>query len=164
MSEQRHGSKVLIVDDQLHDIGWLIRLLRRKGYTVELESNEMAAREHLKKIAAEIESGATEYVLAIFDIMVAIKDLMDLEGFGEEFYRDSKDSGIRLCEFARNGLRISEEHLPIVCLSVREDKELKDRLGVLRVRLFNRSATAQSEYSIRDFINDNLPTTSSPIG
>ena len=85
MSDAR---RVLIVDDQIGDIGWAIDLLRHHGYAVDIETNEVSARRRLK----EMSRSEVSYALAIFDIMVATRDMEDLVDIDEQFLEESRDS------------------------------------------------------------------------
>jgi CheY-like chemotaxis protein len=140
---------VLIVDDQIGDIGWLIDLIQSRGYDVVLAANEKAARGQLD----EVKQGKASYVLAIVDVMVAIADLMDLVALDDKFFQKSKDTGIRLCRYARQELGLLAEELPIVSISVREDQEVKKAMNDLGIQLFNRGP----EEGIREYVEKHLP-------
>ena len=146
------AARVLIVDDQVGDIRWLIDLVQSRGYGVDLATNEAAAQKKLNTV----KGGQATYALAIIDIMVAVKDLMDLLTLDDKFFEASKDTGIRLCRYAREDLDLSVEVLPIVCISVRDDPDVKKALRELGIRLFNRAPYGQEE-SIREFVEKHLP-------
>lgn len=143
---------VLIVDDQIGDIGWLIDLIQSLGYLMVLATNEEAARKHLQ----EVKQGKASYALAVVDVMVAIKDLVDLMSLDDKFFEDSRDTGIRLCRYARRELGLSPKELPIVCITVRDDQEVRTAMKDLGIRLFNRAPYGQED-SIRDYVEANLP-------
>lgn len=147
-----HRSSVLIIDDQVGDIGWLIDLIQNRGYVVVLATNEEAAHKQLDRV----KRGHTSYALVIIDIMVAVKDLMDLMTLDERFFDNSRDTGIRLCKYARHELGLSPEDLPIICISVRDDNNVKEEMNVLGIRLFNRVPYGPEE-SIREFVEAHLP-------
>lgn len=143
---------VLIVDDQIGDIGWLIDLIQGRGYVIALATNEAAARKQL----LGVKQGKSSYALAVVDIMVAVMDLMDLMALDEKFFEDSRDTGIRLCRYARQELGLSAQQLPIVCITVRDDQEVRAAMSELGIRLFNRAPYGEEE-SIREWIEENLP-------
>lgn len=146
------GGKVLIVDDQIGDIRWVIDLLSHYRYSVDVETNEEAARRRLDMVSRS----EVSYVLAIIDIMVATRDMEDLVEIDEEFLEESKDTGVRLCEYARKNLQIPPSKLPIVCFSARDDDpELRHALSKLRIPLFSRTPQSVGE-SLRDYIDKNL--------
>ncbi|MCP4549177.1 MAG: hypothetical protein GY835_22215 [bacterium] len=143
---------MLIVDDQVGDIAWLIDFVKARGYPVDLATNENAARKLLKAVA----DGKKSYALAIVDVMMAITDMMSLINLNDKFLQDSRDTGIRLCRYARRELGIPESKLRIVCLTVREDSEVKAAMDELKIRLFNRAPDSEEE-SIEAFIGKCLP-------
>lgn len=149
MSETK---RVFIVDDRIGDLAWLLDLIRGRGYEVILTTNEQAARKRLQAV----QKGEESYVLAIVDVMVATHDLLELVALDEKFFKDSRNTGIRLCEYARKELGISPEVLPIVCLTAREDEAVKTAMHELGIRLFHRAPPSPEE-SIRGFIEERLP-------
>ncbi|MCP4545533.1 MAG: response regulator [bacterium] len=144
-------NRVLVVEDQAGDIKWLFDIITFRGYEVDLATNEEAAR----KLLLAVKKGKKGYALAIFDVMVAIKDIMELVDVDDRFYKESRNTGVRLCEYARRELRISYEKLPIVCLSARDDQELKRALANLGIKLFDRIPKSGSA-SIREYLEKNL--------
>jgi hypothetical protein len=90
------------------------------------------------------------------DIMVATHDLLDLVALDEQFFENSRNTGIRLCDYARRSLGISPEVLPIVCLTAREDEEVEAAMRQRDILLFHRAPNSPKE-SIRGFIEDRLP-------
>ena len=143
---------VLLIDDQAGDVDWLVDLISSRGYSVDLATHEEAGRERL----LAMKQGKVRYELAIIDVMVAVKDLMALEKLGEEFFLDSKDSGIRLCRYARDELGLTKDRLPIACHSVRDDRDLLESLKPLDVEHFARIPENPSE-GIRRFVQERLP-------
>lgn len=140
---------VLIVDDNIGAISWLIEFLEWRGYNVDVVSNEEAARTKLEAV----QEGKQAYELAIVDIMVSIKDIMDVPDFDDEFYEASMDTGLRLCRYAREGLGILEEQLPIVCISARyDDEDLRKNLEHIGISIYSRSGG-----EIREFLKKSLP-------
>ena len=146
---------VLIVDDQVGDLAWLIDLIRNRGYNIVVATNEEAANERLQAVKSRAES----YVLAIVDVMIAVKDLFSLISLDNQFFEDSRDTGIRLCRFARHELGITRNQLPIVCLTVRDDDEVRNSMRDLEIPLFNRAPGSAAD-SIRGYIERNLPAQS----
>lgn len=144
--------RVLIVDDQVGDLTWLLDVIRRGGCDVVLATNEDAARQRL----LAVREGNESYTFAIVDVMVAVKDLQDLIALDEQFFEDSRDTGIRLCRYARQELGLSAKELPIACLTVREDQEVKDAMAELGIPLYNRVPSSSSE-GIRGFVEKHLP-------
>lgn len=146
------NNRIFLVEDNIGDTTWLIDLLESRGYVIDDESNEKSAKQRLDAI----KKGDESYVLAIFDVMVATMDFMDLVDFDDTFVERSQNTGIRLCEYARKELRIAREELPIVCLSARDDKELKDALKSLNIPLFSRTPQRPEE-GLRAYIKKKLP-------
>jgi CheY-like chemotaxis protein len=144
--------RVLIVDDQVGDITWLIDLIQDRGYVVVVATNEEAARKQLEAVR----QGQASYALAIIDVMVAVKDLMDLATLDDDTFEVSRDTGIRLCKYARRDLGLSERDLLIACLTVRDDNDVKAAMRDLGIPLFNR-APYGPEDSIGDFVEAHLP-------
>ncbi|HSS48567.1 MAG TPA: response regulator [Thermoanaerobaculia bacterium] len=147
-------ARVLIVEDQVGDLYWLLDLIRSRGYEVVVATNEAAARERLRAV----KEGTDSFRLAIVDVMVAIKDLKDLSNLDEQFFEDSRQTGIRLCHLARDKdqLGLTFEQLPIVCLTVRDDEEVREAMKTLGIPLYNKAPHTPSE-SIREFIEVQLP-------
>jgi len=123
--------EVLIVDDQAGDILWLFDWIRRRGYRIVLATNELAARKLLQEFAA----GQRSFVLGLFDVMVAARDVFDLEGpeMDATFFQASRSTGVRLCQFVRHTLLVPATRLPLVCYSVRNDEDLLVSLKSLGV-------------------------------
>jgi CheY-like chemotaxis protein len=159
---ERH--KVFIVDDQAGEIRSLIRRIKSRGYEVELATNERDARAGLSQIAAD----PRPYAAGIFDIMVAIVDLETLLQMGDEvdlakeILEPSTDTGIRLCQYAREDLQLDEKTFPIAALSVRDDTELRQALQAFGVTLYERGAEDHSERSIMRFVKHHLPQRGAP--
>lgn len=147
--------EVLIVDDQVGDLLWLLDVIQSRGYKVLLATNEAAARERL----LAVKEGKETYVAAIIDVMVAVKDLLDLMDLDDHFFEESRNTGIRLCQYAREDLQIPDKELPIACLTVRDDLEVKEAMRKLAIPLYNRAPQSPSE-SIRGFVDSYLP----PLG
>lgn len=145
-------SKVLVVEDQIGAMRPTLDFIESKGYSVILATNEEAAKRRLDEISEKKAS----YALAIFDVMVSVKDFMDVVDLDDNFYEASRDTGIRLCQYARRQLRIPADELPIVCLSGRDDQELKDAMKSLDIPLFNRTPSTPEE-SLRNYIKEHLP-------
>lgn len=146
---------VLIVDDQVGDLVWLIDLIQNRGYEIVFATNEEAAAERVRAVKNRTEF----YVLAIVDVMIAIKDLSKLTSLSHEFFENSRDTGIRLCRLARRELGISRGQLPIVCLTVRDDEEVRNSMRELEIPLFNRAPGSATD-SIRGYIERHLPSQS----
>ena len=152
-SEPSDSEQILLVDDHIGDVTWLVDFLEHHGYEVVQVTNEKDAREKLE----EVEKGQATYVLAIIDIMVSIRDIMDLVDLDEKFYEESRETGIRLCAYAREELKIKPEVLPIVCISARSDhEEIQKPLRQLGIRLFSRVPQSREE-SIREYLKEKLP-------
>ncbi len=157
MSERR---KVFIVDDQAGEIRSLIRRIKNRGYDLMLATNEREAERMLQEVADHPSS----FVAAIFDVMVATVDFATLLEMDDSVDLESKvlepsvDTGLRLCRYARERLRIAEADLPIAALSVRTDDELREALGQLGVPLYDRTQIdAEDERSIMRFVEQHLP-------
>ena len=145
--------RVLLVDDHIGDITWLVDLLESRGYEVDNVTDEETARGRLEAV----KEGRASYALAVIDIMVSIQDIRKLAALDEEFFRESKRTGIRLCELARRRLRLSESDLPIVCISARSDhEEIIKPLDELGVRVFSRVPQSRED-SIRGYLEQKLP-------
>lgn len=149
MSETR---RVLVVDDQLGDIQWVIDLLEYHGFAVDVESNEVAARRRLERV----KESTLSYALAIFDIMLGTQNMEELVVIDPEILDDSKDTGVRLCQYARKELQIPSSTLPIVCISARDDDpELRYALRKLNIPLLSRTPQSVGE-SLRQYIEEHL--------
>lgn len=144
--------KVLLIDDHVGDISWLIDFLEARGYQVDQETNEVDARAKLESV----KEGESAYNLAIIDIMVSIMDIMDLVDLDDDYFEKSRETGLRLCRYARKELGISEVQLPIVCISAATDREeIQKGLEELGVPLYSRVPQAP-ENSIRNFLEQHL--------
>lgn len=143
---------VLLVDDHPDDIGWVFDLLEKRGYNVDTATNEEAAKGLLKAVKSEQKN----YALAIVDVMVSVKDIMDLVELTDDYFELSRQTGVRLCRYAREELGIGPDKLPIVCISARDSDEVRTPLRALGVPLYNRMAPSREE-SIREYIRENLP-------
>lgn len=142
---------VLVVDDQIGDLFWLLNLIRNRGHDVVVATNERAARDRLRAV----KEGSEAYTLAIIDVMVAVEDLMELVTLDDRFFEDSRNTGIRLCNYARNELHLSNDDLTIACLTVRDDDQVRQAMQGLGIPLFNRAPYSASD-SIRGFIETKL--------
>lgn len=149
---QKTCNHVLVVDDQLSEILGLLDEIRRRGYKPVVVTNKMSAEKKLRAVGEK----KSCYAAAIIDVMVAIADLLDLEGLDEQFFTDSRDSGIELCRLARQELHLSADELPIACLTVRDDDEVKAAMEELDIPRYHRIPQS-SEESIFDFIQQYLP-------
>lgn len=147
------SATVFIVDDQVGDIEWLIDRIRDRGYEVVLATNERAARRCLEAVQRE----EVSYALAIVDVMVAAMDLTELMELDDDFFVESRDTGIRLCRYARQELGISAEQLPIVSLTVRDDEEVQNAMEELGIPLFNREPGGGPTGSLDEYLEENLP-------
>ncbi len=143
--------RVLIVDDQMGDLLWLLDLIQNRGYDAVIATNEEAAQERFRAIKA----GTETYALAVVDVMVAVKDLTRIVALNDQFFENSRNTGIRLCQLARNGLGITAEQLPIACLTAREDDEVRNVMRELDIPLFHRAEYSSSR-SIRGFVEVTL--------
>lgn len=152
------NNRILLVEDRIGDIKWLIEYLEKRGYEIDQVVNERAARLKLDELQKALTEGKSPYCLAIVDIMVPIMDIMDLVDLEDDFYEDSATTGIRLCRYAREELKISEEELPIVCLSSRsEEEEIRKELREIGiVDVFSR-VPQSGEENIRAYIGRKLP-------
>lgn len=143
--------RVLLIEDQVGDIEWLVDLIKARGYEIDLATNRMAARQRLDAI----KDGRASYALAIIDIMIATEDIERLTELNEESFGDAKRAGIDLCRYARETLRISASTLPIICLSVLQDDATKNSLEELGIVLYPRSSP-QRATPLRIFLASNL--------
>ncbi len=151
-----NGPSVLLVDDNVGDLQGLIDLINYLGYDVELATDEEMARDLLKAVR----DGGRSYILALIDVMVAIRDISRLDRDPEGFWDESNDTGIRLCTYARRELKLSAEQLPIACITAREDDAVRQAMEELGIELYPR--TADSNRSLRDFLMQHLPRLSPP--
>jgi CheY-like chemotaxis protein len=143
--------RVLIVDDQMGDLLWLLDLIQNRGYDAVIATNEEAAQERFRAIKA----GTETYAFAVVDVMVAVKDLARIAALDDRFFEDSRSTGIRLCQLARRELGIPAKQLPIACLTAREDDEVRNAMHELKIPLFHR-AEYSSSGGIRKFVEKNL--------
>ena len=143
---------VLIVDDQLDEILWLLELLQHRGYGVVLATNERDANSRLMAI----HDGTESYAAAVFDVMLStlsIEDIVSSQAeLNDEFFEESKDTGLRLCRRAKElGLE-----LPMACLTVRKDAEVEAVSDETGIPVYNRIPLEESE-SILKFLDQHLP-------
>ncbi len=145
---------VLIVDDNLGEIIWLMDFAVARGYQIATETSEKAAKRRLDAV----KKGEESYVLAIIDMMIPMMDFLEMDefSFDDSFFENSSSSGLRLFRYARHELEISPEDLPMVCLTVREDEEIRLALKDLGIPLFQRVPLSNEE-SIRPFLESKLP-------
>lgn len=155
MSAESHPGSVLVIDDQVHEIDWLIDRLKDRGYEIVLVTNEADGRDMLDAVKGEQRA----FAAGIFDVMMSTKDVWPLIEAGQspddQFYDDSKDSGLRLCRYARQELGLSAEELPIACLTVRDDEALKKVLRELGIPLYPRLDPGNQ--GVMEFIEEFLP-------
>lgn len=151
--------RVLLVEDQIGDILWLVDLINSRGYEIVLATNEEMALQLLEAVSR----GAESYSLAIVDVAVAVKALQDIFALDDQFFEKSQDTGIRLCRYARGELGLTPEKLPITCLTVRDDDEVKAVMDELQIPLYNKAPQSPPD-SIRVFIEKHLPVISSEAG
>ena len=145
--------RVLVIDDQVGDIEWLLDRIRERGYEVVVATNERAARQRLDAV----KKGDESYALAIVDVMVAIMDLTELVDLDEDFFVESRDTGIRLCQHARQELGISERDLPIVSLTVRDDPEVRAAMEELGIPLVSREPGSGPADLLDEYLDAHLP-------
>lgn len=146
--------KILIVDDQIGDLEWLLDTLDSRGYQYDLAEHTQKGRELLD----EVKAGTKSYDLAIFDMMVALMDIRDLAKMDPKTLDDSVDAGLQLCRYARRTLELTEKELRIVCLSARPDRDnFRPELEQLGIPLFPRIPSGDEE-SIRNYIETKLPS------
>jgi CheY-like chemotaxis protein len=145
--------RVLLIDDRIDDISWLVDDLNARGCKVDQVANEEAARSKLDEIKKALDKGQRPFVLAIIDIMIPVMDIMDLLEIDESFFEDSAMSGVRLCRYARETLQITEGELPIVALTARSDDDdiRKDLRKVGIQHTFSR-VPQSDEQSIRSYL------------
>ena len=148
------AASVLVVDDEVGDLGWLLDIVENRDYKIRLATNEEEARTRLLAVS----QGHEAYVLAVVDVMMAIKDITALAetDLDESFFDESRDSGIRVCRYARRELGISASTLPIVCLTVRDDDQVKTAMAELEIPLFDRSPSTSSD-EFRRVVESHLP-------
>jgi CheY-like chemotaxis protein len=140
---------VLLVDDHPDDLDWLTDLLDLLGVGFVLMTNEEQAQGELRRVL----QGDVAYDLAIIDVMLSTADISQLISLDAKYFKNSRESGIRLCEFARNELKIKEEQLPIVCISTiqHEDEGVVTRLKKLEVKILPRTGEP-GDKSIRSYL------------
>jgi CheY-like chemotaxis protein len=126
---------VLLIDDRIDDISWLVDDLNARGYEVDQVTNEKAARKKLEEIKKALGKGQRLFLLAILDIMIPVMDIMELIDISDDFFEDSAKTGVRLCRYARKDLGITEEELPIVSLTARsDDVEIRQELEEIGIQ------------------------------
>jgi CheY-like chemotaxis protein len=144
--------KVLIVDDQVEEILWLLELLQHRGYGVIVVTNGKDADSRL----TAIHGGTEDYAAAIFDVMLStlsIEEIVSSQAeLNDDFFKESKDTGLRLCRRAKQlGLT-----LPIACLTVRKDAEVEAVSDETGIPVYHRIPLDESE-SIMGFLDRHLP-------
>ena len=145
-------SKVLLVDDHIGDIGWLIDLIESLGYKVDHVANEEDAKRRILAVKKE----GVKYAMAIIDIMVSTQDIMNLVELDAKFFEKSMDTGVRLCRYAREELRLLDDQLHIVCITARNEDDVRPALDELGIRLYSR-ISQNSDDSIRSYVKERLP-------
>ena len=135
MTANKQLDTVLLIDDQASAILWMKSFLDSLGYKIEQRLTESAGRDELERIS----KGEARFAAAIIDVMVPTHSFEEILDFDDEFLEESRNSGIRLCKKARRELGISEEDLPIVCISARSDQALLDELHKIGIPFFSRT-------------------------
>lgn len=143
---------VLLIDDEVGDLVWLVDRIEWAGYKFVCATNEQDARRRLRAVA----DGEERYVLAVIDVMMATHDILQVQLVDEKFFKSSKDSGIRLCRYAREELGIRASELPIAVFTARTDDEVKRKVGAIAdVELFFRDG-AEGDGSLDQYVSDML--------
>ncbi len=143
--------RVLLIDDQRGDILPLIQRIEWLGYGI----HHVAKKDAAIRALDDVSTGAANYVLGIIDVMIATRDIKDLMHLDRRLFKDSLDTGVHLCRYARNKLRLTEEQLPIVGITSRTDDSVKKEFDALGIRLFSR--VPEPEDSILDYLGSHLP-------
>ena len=138
------GRRVLLVDDEEYAGDWLVHFVSDLGCELVHCFAESRARDQLRAIAR----GEAEFALAVFDLMVPTHTFEELLEWDGEL-KDSMETGLRLCEFARSELAITESQLPILTISSRSDEGIRARFEKLGIPFFDRTQT----YPIRKYIS-----------
>lgn len=147
--------KVLMIEDNIGDMRWLIPVLQRRGYGVTVVSSELDARVELERAA----SGEEQWALVVLDIQLATRGSRDFEKMTKaeiEALPPSKDSGIRLARYARQSLGLDERKLPIVCASIRPDEALARAMAALGIPQLSRDDSDENT-SLRHYVEHWLP-------
>jgi len=150
-------TRVLMVEDQVGDLFWVIDLLQGRGYHVEAAKNEEAAREALAEVAAHL----GEFALVILDVMMATVDINRLvqEGnLSSEALLPSLEAGLRLARYLRHDLGVGPRDVRVVCCTARAgDPEVQRVMEQLQIPVFGKVARP-AESSLRAWLMANLPT------
>ncbi|MBK8251806.1 MAG: hypothetical protein IPK82_03955 [Polyangiaceae bacterium] len=143
---------VLLIDDQLGDLAWLADRIEQAGLRFRFATNEEDARERLYAVA----SGDERYLFAVVDVMMAVTDILRVHSLDDDFFEESRDSGIRLCRYAREELKITPENLPIAVYTARPDNEVRKQIAAIEgVQFFPRDGS-EGEGSLSEFVERQL--------
>jgi CheY-like chemotaxis protein len=156
------NKRVLLIDDRVDDISWLVDDLSARGCEVHQVTNEKAARQKLHEVREALDEGEHPVRLAIVDIMIPVMDILELVDIDDDFFEDSAKSGVRLCRYARKELKITEEDLPILSLTARsDDMEIRKELNEIGIQGIFGRMKQNDEEGIREYLGRILAETDS---
>jgi hypothetical protein len=142
--------RVLLVDDEITDLEFLLSTIRNQGKEYDIARNEAEAFYFLNRMIDNDDL----YLLAVINSVV-VKDLSELISMPElprSFFSNAKGTGIRLCRFVRDELRVPAERMPIALTLKKRADEVEgiDRLGVYQ---FKRKASKYDDPLSRFVVN-----------
>lgn len=153
---------VLLIDDLPDSVRWIRAIALKRGYEVQNVTDRKAAYEALNRVR----DGSLGARLAVVDIMMSVASIWDLLGdetqrLDEEYFDDSRKSGLKICRYARETLHLSQSDLPMACYSVRDDDEVLRELLALGVP-HHKKDTRGSNETLRQWLDELLPDRAPP--
>ncbi|MEZ4302779.1 MAG: hypothetical protein R3B70_48095 [Polyangiaceae bacterium] len=156
MTHKSRRDPVLLIDDDIDDLMWLVERIEAMGFGFVCATNEAEARDRILAIS----EGRERYCLAVIDVMMATHSIEHVGMVDEKFFKSSKESGVRLCHYARVELGISAAELPIAVYTARVDEQARQQIGAIPdVRHFFRDG-AEGEGSLDHHVAEVLQRSS----
>lgn len=151
----QEASVVLLIEDQVGDLFWIIDLVQARGYQVEAARNEEDARMALAQVAAN----PGRYALVLIDVMMATIDINRVlrePNLDPKALEPSPEAGIRLAQYLREELRVTPQQVAVICCTAKhEDAKVRRIMEELDIPVYDRYARAQ-ESSLRTWLKTNL--------
>jgi CheY-like chemotaxis protein len=112
------ASRILVLEDQRIDWEVLEPILKSKGYDPDWARTEQEARDLLDK---HVQS--PRYLGAIIDIIAPVDSVSPLDS--RTVFENSLSSGVRVCKYIRDTLRLKPNEFRIVILSILGKSDLQ---------------------------------------